>query len=143
MRNFKKKNIIRCLFFVIAFTVTIAVSVMCTGNNTLTQQVIKTSEDINKKCPIAVDDITTLDNTNVTEDPLTLVYLYSVDLDKDSIVGDFDEIKQNVIDNAQHMANTRPDMAIIRDNSILLKYHYKDKRGKDLFEFTITPEKTH
>lgn len=143
MDNRKRKNIVRYTSFAIAFILTIAVSVMCTGgNNALKLEIIKTtSEEINKKCPMVVDAYTQLDNTTVTENPLTLVYLYTVSANKDSLNLDIDEAKKNLIKTTQNLADTSPEMAYMRDNAILLKYHYKDKNGKYLFDFTITPKK--
>ncbi|RWW92336.1 hypothetical protein [Flavobacterium cerinum] len=141
MDSHKKKNIIRYISFAIAFTMTIAVSVMCKGNNAVASEVIKTSEEINKKCPITIDAYTILDNTTVTENPLTLVYLYTVRVNKDSLTVNLDESKKNIMKTTQNAADTDPQMAYIRDNSVLLKYHYKDKNGKYLFDFTITPKK--
>jgi len=143
MTNPKRKNIVRHASFAIAFFVTIAVSVMCTGGNSAPKlEVIKTtSEEINKKCPMVVDAYTQLDNTTVTENPLTLVYLYTVSASKDSLDLDLNEAKKNLMKTTQNLADTSPEMAYMRDNAILLKYHYKDKNGKYLFDFTITPEK--
>lgn len=138
----EKKNIKKYISFGIAFIVTFTIGIMCTGNNnTLTQQVIKTSEEVNKKCPMTIDAYTTLDNTTVTENPLTLVYLYTANVNKDSLTINLDEVKGKIMKTTQNGANTSPEMAFIRDNSVLLKYHYKDKNGKYLFDFTITPEK--
>lgn len=142
MTNSKRKNIVRHASFAIAFFVTIAISVMCTGrNDTVKQTIIKTSEEINKKCPMVIDAYTQLDNTTVTDNPLTLAYLYTVSINKDSLALDINEAKKNLITTTQNAANTSPEMAYMRDNAILLKYHYKDKNGKYLFDFTITPEK--
>lgn len=141
MDNRKKKNIVRYISFVIAFTMTIAVSVMCKGNNAAVSEITKISGEINKKCPITIDAYTILDNTEVTENPLTLVYLYTANVNKDSLTINLDEVKKNIIKAAQKEADTNPEMAYMRDNSVLLKYHYKDKNGKYLFDFTITPQK--
>lgn len=141
MNNLKKKNIVRYISFAIAFLVTIAISVMCTGNNNTRLEIIKTSQEINKKCPMVIDAYTQLDNTTVTENPLTLVYLYTVGMSKDSLTVNLDEAKKDIMRTAQNAANTNPEMAYMRDNAILLKYHYKDKNGKYLFDFTITPKK--
>lgn len=141
MNNLKKKNIVRYISFAIVFLVTIAVSVMCTGSNEARLEIIKTSQEINKKCPMVIDAYTQLDNTTVTENPLTLVYLYTVGMSKDSLAVNLDEAKKDIMRTAQNAANTSPEMAYMRDNAILLKYHYKDKNGKYLFDFTITPKK--
>lgn len=141
MNSSKKKNIVRYLSFVIAFTMTIAVSVMCKGNDVVVAEVKKTSEEINKKCPMPIDDYTRLDNTKVTENPLTLAYIYTVSVNKDSLTINLDEAKKNLMKTTQNLADTDPQMTYIRDNSVLLRYHYKDKNGKYLFDFTITPKK--
>lgn len=99
---------------------------------------IQTSNEINKSCPMLVDQETRLDNTDVLPGK-TLIYNYTLlNLEKSQI--SVDTIKKYVDPTILNLVRTSPDMQVFRDNETTFKYLYKDKIGAFVYELTITPE---
>jgi hypothetical protein len=99
---------------------------------------IQTSNEINKSCPILVDQETRLDNTTVLPGK-TLIYNYTLlNLEKSQI--SVDTIKKYVVPTILNLVRTSPDMKIFRENETTFKYLYKDKIGAFVYELTVTPE---
>ena len=87
-----------------------------------------------------VDKDTRLDNASVFEN--TLQYNYTlINIAKDDAGLDLDGAKKFITKNAQDNLDNRPEMKTYRENKISLKYNYKDKNGKNLFDFTIKANK--
>lgn len=130
MKN-KLKGILCCALVVFVVT-------GCTNNN-IYNQVAIASEEINKRCPMVVDTDTRLDNTAAMDNPVTLIYNYTiVTFSKAEIEGEIASVKEEMKKSLQNMVETSPDMKFFRDNRIPLKYSYKDKDGVFVFDFTIT-----
>ncbi|MFM2225958.1 MAG: hypothetical protein RJA07_2160 [Bacteroidota bacterium] len=97
---------------------------------------VKTAEDMSKKCPMTVDSETRLDNVTALPDnellySYTLVNYAKADLN----VKTFEDNMRPVILNA---AKTNPDLKIFRDNKTTLTYSYKDKDGIFLTKISAT-----
>jgi len=104
-------------------------------------KLIHTSKEINEKGAVTIDQDTRLDSTSVIEDPLTLVYYYTaVTVDKDSQSIDVKNAKKILGKQTRENLDTNPEMNDFRNNNISLKYAYRDKKGKYLFDFTIKPK---
>lgn len=97
----------------------------------------KTVAEMNKKGPVMVDAETRLENSSVSGD--TLQYNYTLIHITEGDPG-FDKKKaeQFLKQNAQQNLDNSPEMAFCREKKIALKYLYKDKDRKVLFNFTIT-----
>ncbi len=124
------------------FLITALVVVALTGcnNNNAYQMVVKTSEELNKRCPMVIDAETRLDNTAALDNPVKLVYNYTlVNATKKELGDRLTSIKETMKPNIQNTVDTNPEMKPFRDNHVLLMYSYKDKNGEYLFDFTITP----
>lgn len=97
------------------------------------------ASEINKTCPIMVDQETRLDNTIALPDR-TFQYNYTlVNMEKSSIdVDEFIKIMEPMlVKNIQ----TNPDMKIQRDYKTTLKYYYKDKEGNHITTIAVTTDK--
>lgn len=126
----------------IALGIGIVTAIQVTRSSNPYNRLISTSKEINEKGVIMVDRDTRLDSTSVIKDPLTLVYYYTiVTVDKDSITIDTNEAEKALSKQTQENVDASPEMEDFRKHSIFLKYTYKDKKGKYLFDFTIKPKK--
>lgn len=95
--------------------------------------------EMNKTLPMKVDAETRLDNTQYIA-PKTVQYNYTVlAANSDSLVVDLSELKKYLQENSQKLLDTAPEMKLFRENEVTMKYYYKDKNGKHLLDFTVTP----
>ena len=93
------------------------------------------SEEINKGCPIQVDQQTRLDNTEIVGKN-EFRYNYTLtSLEK----GNFDEADLKQYLSAQILANVKDNegMRLFREQKTRLSYHYKDRTGQLLFELNF------
>lgn len=106
------------------------------------KELSKFSKEINAKGAVTIDPDTRMDSTSVAEDPLMVVYHYTVvTVDKDSVTIDEKEAKEVLIKQTQENLDNSPDMETFRKHDVSMKYDYKDKKGRHLFDFTIKPAK--
>lgn len=99
---------------------------------------IQTSDEINKSCPMMIDQETRLDNTDAIPGKI-LRYNYTLlNLEKSQI--NVDTIKKYVDPTILNLVRTSPDLKIFRDNKTTFKYLYKDKIGVFVYELSVTPE---
>lgn len=93
------------------------------------------SEEINKDCPIQVDQQTRLDNTEIVGKN-EFRYHYTL---TNLVKGNFDETDLKKYLTEQILANLRESegMKVFRDHSTRLSYHYKDRNGEYLFELNF------
>jgi hypothetical protein len=94
---------------------------------------------LNKKCPVMVDNITRLDSASIPNDT-TFQYNYTLSISKEDSIYKQESTKQLIKSNAQKNLDSNPDMKYLRDNFVSLKYSYKDRNDKQLFDFTIKSE---
>ncbi|MUP39139.1 hypothetical protein [Labilibaculum euxinus] len=97
-----------------------------------------TASELNKTCPVMIDNATRLDNTialpgNVFQYNYTLI-----DMSKDSV--NIEELKAYLEPTIINFVKTNPDMQILRDNKVQVNYYYKDKSGVYLFTISVKPE---
>ncbi|MCZ4410045.1 hypothetical protein O3Q51_14580 [Cryomorphaceae bacterium 1068] len=102
------------------------------------QVMMQAASEINKSCPIMVDQETRLDNAvalpeNIFQYNYTLVNMEKATTD----IGQLETyLRPTLINNVR----TNPDMKINRDNETTMSYYYKDKHGEFLFKILVTPD---
>lgn len=102
------------------------------------QELMKTSEELNKNCPFIIDQDTRLDNTIVLPGK-KLVYNYTlINLSIDDL--NVEELEQNLKPRILNNVKTNTDLRNFRENSVTMVYKYNDKDGIFIFEIIITPE---
>lgn len=96
------------------------------------------AEEINRNCPIVVDEQTRLDNTVALPDN-TIQYNYTL---VNISVSETDMTKLNAatFPNIINIVKTAPGMKLFRDNEVTVVYHYRDKNGYFASKLTVTPE---
>jgi hypothetical protein len=99
---------------------------------------MKAASEINKSCPIMVDQNTRLDNT-VALSGNTLQYNYTlVSWIKDSIdIAAFNDYMFPMILNN---IKTNPDLKVCRDKKTTMTYSYKDMNGEFISKISITAD---
>jgi hypothetical protein len=141
MEESKKKIISQVAIFAVTFIVAfLGTQYLMKSFNSSDKELMKISDDMNKKCPIMIDNETQLDNSKVFDN--TLQYNYTL-INVVKNVSSFDLVgaKKFIMKNAQDNLDNRPEMKSYREKKVALKYNYKDKSGKKLFDFTINSNK--
>lgn len=105
---------------------------------TYDEAMMQAASELNKSCPIMIDQETRLDNTvalpgNVFQYNYTLVNMEKAAIDIALLEN---ELTPRVINHVK----TNPDMKIYRDHKTTMGYAYKDKNGEFLFKILITPD---
>jgi hypothetical protein len=99
---------------------------------------MNTVSEINKICPMMIDENTRFDNAAAMPDK-SIVYNYTlVNHIKDSLNIDFmkETIEPTIISNIK----TNPVMKMMRENKATIIYSYNDKNGIHLMKITIIPD---
>lgn len=134
----QKKNI-TILVTVFSFIIGLyAVQYFFFKTPSLDKQLMSAASEINKTCPIMVDENTRLDNTFSTSKSdfqynYTLINHNKEDINVAELEG---YLKQQLVNNIK----TNQNMKFFRDNNIAMGYNYKDKNGSFLLQMLIKPE---
>ena len=137
MENKKKKIVVGIPVFVL----TAVITTQLLSKKDIGNELVKMSEEINKNCPVMVDEATRLDSVSIV-DSKSVRYNYSViTINKDSLTVDLKEVKAFLKNNSQNNLDTIKQMELYREKKIPLNYHYNDKNGKYLLDFTIVYQK--
>lgn len=99
---------------------------------------METASEINKSCPIMVDNATRLDNSIALEGNVFQYNYTLVNMMKDSI--DIDELVNYLEPIITNFVKTNPDLQAMRENKVTVNYYYKDKTGVFLFTISVKPE---
>jgi len=99
---------------------------------------METASEINKSCPIMIDNATRLDNAIALPDNVFQYNYTLVSMTKDSI--NIEELKGYLEPTITNFVKTNPDMKTMRDNKVTVNYYYKDKAGLYLFTISVKPE---
>ncbi len=95
-------------------------------------------ERFNKKCPMMVDSETRIDAIEVKK-PNTVLYKYTlvnINVEKVDTVSFNAALRPGIINTLK----TNPDIKDLRDAKANFEYYYKDKKGKFIYSFTVTPK---
>jgi len=98
---------------------------------------LKTASEVNKSCPMMVDEITRLDNS-VALPNNTFQYNYTL-INTDKAEVNIDTVKKYIDPNIINNVKTNPDIKFFRDHKTTLIYYYRDKKGEFVHKLTVTP----
>ena len=96
------------------------------------------SEEVNKQCPMMVDEVTRLDSTEIGSDK-TFIYYYTL-TNKEKTDKDLEEMKKFLTYQIIHNVRTNEQLKTMRDNGVSVRYNYQDKNLEHLFEINVTKE---
>ncbi len=141
----KVKDVKYWVGFIIAFAIFYAIGelggekiIELFRGDTFDRALMTVASEINKSCPIMVDNATRLDNA-IALPGKTLQYNYTlINMLKDSV--DTNKLKNSIEPILINYIKTNPGMKDMRDQNTTLKYYYKDMTGKYLFTITVKPE---
>jgi len=133
----KKWNWKAALGFIVAFIAMFFIT-QSFFKPSIDKQLVQLANELNKNCPMSVDQYTTLKNA-VPLPNNTLQYNYTlVEVTKAEI--QIDTVKKYVFPGLLENAKTSPQLKYFRDNKVTLNYNYTDKNGVFVTEYTIKPE---
>ncbi len=135
----KKKKIIGAIVGVIAFYASYyALQHFFFSPPSFDQVMIVAASELNKTCPIMVDQETRLDNAialpeNSFQYNYTLVNIENKEVNAE-------DLKKYIEPGIINLMKTSPDMSFYRDNKTTMIYNYRDKNGVFVLKLTVTPE---
>jgi len=101
-------------------------------------ELAKVASEINKSCPMVVDQEIRLDNTAAFPNR-TLQYNYTlVNYEKAEL--DMNVVESTLFSGILENIKTNPDMKAMRENKITFNYYYKDKKGVFVTKYVVTPD---
>ena len=135
----RKKKLTGAIVSIIAFGLSYyAVQQIFLKPPSLDKVMMQAASELNKTCPIMVDQYTRLDNAVALPDN-SFQYNYTlVNLTKGEV--NLDTVKKYVEPGILNNVKTNPDMKIYRDNKTTMIYYYKDKNGEFVHKFSVTPD---
>jgi ribosomal protein L40E len=96
------------------------------------------ASELNKTCPIMVDQFTRLDNA-VALPNKTFQYNYTlIGIDKSQL--NPDTLKKYMEPGILNNIKTNPDLKMQREHKTTMIYYYKDEKGVFVHKFIITPD---
>ncbi len=94
--------------------------------------------ELNKKCPMKVDEYTTLNKVQTFPGKI-IQYNYALtEMTKAEV--NLDTVKKYIFPELLKNAKENPQMKSFRDNDVTVKYNYTDKNGVFVTEYVIKPE---
>ena len=99
---------------------------------------MNTASEINKTCPVIVDQFTRLDNTLALPDH-SFQYNYTIMNNVKSEVN-LDTAKKYIEPAILNRIRTDPGLKFFRDKSVTMIYNYRDKNGVFVVKYSVTPE---
>jgi hypothetical protein len=138
IKSEKRINTKIILGLVIGFTIMFFISQSFYKKPTVDKLMMQAASELNKSCPFMVDNETRLDNSislvgNIFQYNYTLI-----NREKDKI--DIPLVKRLSEPDKINIVKTSPIMKIMRDNKVIVNYHYRDKNGYYLFTISVKPE---
>ena len=137
MQEGNKKLVIQVVIFVVVFAIAfLGTKYVMSSFKSADSELKKEASKLNKDCPKLIDAATRLDSASTFDN--TFEYHYSlVNFSKGDPNLDVEGVKQMIRSSAQENFENNPEMKSFREKKVSLKYSYKDKAGKDIFDFTI------
>ncbi len=101
--------------------------------NTVNDNLFAVAKEINKKCPMSVDENTRMDSATVYNE-FMITYHYTIHSVSNKDV-DLAKFKTSMETTMNAKYKTDNQLAVYRDNNIAIAYDYKDKNGGFLCYF--------
>jgi len=98
---------------------------------------METASEINKSCPIMIDNATRLDNAVALPGNIFQYNYTLVNLIKDSV--NIIELKNYLEPTIINFVKSNPEMKSLREKKTTINYYYKDKTGLFLFTVSVKP----
>ena len=107
-----------------------------TSQSTIENQLKNASLEVNKQCPVILDNETRLDSTNIGSNK-SFIYFYT--LTNQSIKAiNVDGMKEYLTPQIINNVRTNEQMRFMKDNDITLVYKYFDKDNVHVFDIQVS-----
>jgi len=133
-----KKNIAPVLGMAFGLILCIVIQQTIFKTPSFDKVMVKAASEINKTCPIMVDEDTRLDNTMAFPNNVFQYNYTLVNVEKEFL--DTIEVKSLMEPRIINLVKTNPEMKYLRDNKATLSYFYRDIHGIYLFSIRINSE---
>lgn len=109
----------------------------CNNSENIHSELAQIANDISQKCPQMIDSETRLDAVDFRL-PDTLIYDYTlINLLSENV--DKAEFRRALMPGLLSTIRVSSEMKKLRDNKIVICYHYKDKNSRPIYTFKISP----
>ncbi len=115
----------------------IITNVFNTSDENIQAQLLKMTNEINKRCPFMMDSETRLDKTGTYRKS---IYYYCTLINYSIGAVDVKYLIYKVKPALLNRIKTNPDMKFMRDNKVTFIYNYRDKSGIHIVSFKFTPQ---
>jgi ribosomal protein L37E len=135
----KRKKLIVIVVGAVAFGLSyFAVQQIFFAPPSIDKILMQTASEINKTCPVMVDQFTRMDNSLALPNN-SFQYNYTiVNNDKSEI--NLDTAKKYIEPAIINQVKTDPDLKFFRDNKVTMIYNYRDKSGVFVVKYSVTPD---
>jgi hypothetical protein len=135
----KRKKIIGTVVGIVAFGLSyFAVQQVILKPATFDKAMMEAASELNKSCPIMVDQETRLDNALALPDNIFQYNYTLINLDKSEV--NIDTVKKYIEPGIINNVKTNPDLKAYRDNKVTMAYNYRDKNGVFVLKINVTPD---
>lgn len=134
----KRKNLIGAICGVIGFIISILVFQFFLKPKVSETHMMLLAAEANKSCPVMIDEITQLVNTEALEGNAFQYNYTLVNVDKMQVNSDTlrKYLEPGIIENIK----TNPQLLYFRDHKTTMHYNYSDKNGALILKISITPD---
>lgn len=137
----RKFNLKTFLGFVVGFIVMFFLTQFLfkpSSDSTIDKQLVEAANQMNKNCPMNVDQNTTLKNA-VALPNKTFQYNYVlVGITKADVK--IDTVRKYIFPRILEDVRNNPQLKSFRDNKVTIKYNYTDSNGAFVTEYVVKPE---
>lgn len=136
MEKTKSKSSQTVIGLIVGLVVMVLVQQILFKTPGIDKTLMKTANELNKTCPLMVDQVTQLDNAIALPDKIFQYNYTLVSFNKDSInIASFENYMRPMLLNN---IKTLPELKPFRDNKVTMAYNYKDRNGIFITKISIS-----
>ena len=134
----KNKKTIGYIFIAIAVLSSCGFQRLFFKPGTLDKALVEAASELNKTCPIMIDQETRLDNAVGLPENIFQYNYTLMNLEKSNV--NIDSVRKYVQPRLSSNIISSPDLKRFRDNEVSIAYNYSDKNGAFVLKISITPD---
>lgn len=113
---------------------------MLLANSTKQKVFELAAEQVNKQCPITVDEMTRMDSTTYSGKDNTFTYFYTLSGKADDPTMS-EQLKKSLEETLPETIKNTEEMKVYRESDVTIKYIYlSGKTKEELIQVTVTPD---
>lgn len=136
-KSLTKEKVFSLIAGIIAFILAYGGAQYLFSSPSIDKSMMQMANEVNKSCPMMIDNDTRLDNAMVMPDN-GFQYNYTL-VNMVTSEADIEDFKQLMLPRIINVVKTEPEMKSIRENKITMAYNYKDQNGIFLCKLVISP----